>query len=143
MPEDPFSLTKGQRQRVALASVLAMKPRVLVLTALSTARLQGPAINDGIDPGTESSREHHRDDHPYDVGGCRIRPSGAVATGGRLIADAGTRAIFADEELLAQAEVRPPQITQLANRLGIPPCRSRNCWRVPGGELADELVFIC
>jgi len=39
---------------------------------------------------------------------------------GRLIADAGTRVIFADEELLAQAEVRPPQITQLGNRLGVP-----------------------
>ena len=45
-----------------------------------------------------------------------------VATGpsrrARLVADAPTRDVFADETLLAATGVRPPQITRLGNRLG-------------------------
>lgn len=119
--EDPFSLTKGQRQRVALASVLAMKPRVLVLDEPTTGldykdqRRMMELIRELNQAGNTIVMITHT---MWVVAEYAHRV--LLLQEGRLIADAGTRAIFADEELLAQAEVRPPQITQLANRLGIP-----------------------
>ena len=38
---------------------------------------------------------------------------------GQVAADGGVREIFADEAKLALAEVSPPQITRLGNRLGV------------------------
>ena len=119
--EDPFSLTKGQRQRVALASVLAIKPRVLVLDEPTTGldykdqRRMMELIRELNQAGNTIVMITHT---MWVVAEYAHRV--LLLQEGRLIADAGTRAIFADEELLAQAEVRPPQITQLANRLGIP-----------------------
>ena len=119
--EDPFSLTKGQRQRVALASVLAMKPRVLVLDEPTTGldykdqRRMMELIRELNRAGNTIVMITHT---MWVVAEYAHRV--LLLREGRLIADAGTRAIFADEELLAQAEVRPPQITQLGNRLGVP-----------------------
>lgn len=119
--EDPFSLTKGQRQRVALASVLAVKPRVLVLDEPTTGldykdqRRMMELIRELNQAGNTIVMITHT---MWVVAEYAHRV--LLLKEGRLIADAGTRTIFADEELLAQAEVRPPQITQLANRLGIP-----------------------
>ena len=119
--EDPFSLTKGQRQRVALASVLAIKPRVLVLDEPTTGldykdqRRMMELIRELNQAGNTIVMITHT---MWVVAEYAHRV--LLLREGRLIADAGTRAIFADEELLAQAEVRPPQITQLGNRLGFP-----------------------
>jgi hypothetical protein len=38
---------------------------------------------------------------------------------GRILLDGGPRAVFRQEELLAQAGVRPPDVMRLGNRLGI------------------------
>ena len=34
--EDPFSLTKGQRQRIAVASILSARPKVIILDEPTT-----------------------------------------------------------------------------------------------------------
>ena len=118
--EDPFSMTKGQRQRVALASVLAIKPQVLVLDEPTTGldykdqRRMMELIRELNQAGNTIVMITHT---MWVVAEYAHRV--LLLREGRLIADAGTRAIFADEELLAQAEVHPPQITQLGNRLGV------------------------
>jgi energy-coupling factor transport system ATP-binding protein len=118
--DDPFSLTKGQRQRVALASVLAIKPSVLVLDEPTTGldykdqRRMMELIRELNQAGNTIVMITHT---MWVVAEYAHRV--LLLREGRLIADAGTRAIFADEELLVQAEVRPPQIAQLANRLGV------------------------
>ncbi len=119
--EDPFSLPKGQRQRVALASVLAIKPRVLVLDEPTTGldykdqRRMMELIRELNQAGITIVMITHT---MWVVAEYAHRV--LLLREGRLIADAGTRAIFADEELLAQTEVCPSQITQLGNRLGVP-----------------------
>ena len=118
--EDPFSLPKGQRQRVALASVLAIKPRVLVLDEPTTGldykdqRRMMELIRELNQAGNTIVMITHT---MWVVAEYAHRV--LLLREGRLIADAGTRAIFADEELLAQTEVCPSQITQLGNRLGV------------------------
>ena len=118
--EDPFSMTKGQRQRVALASVLAIKPQVLVLDEPTTGldykdqRRMMELIRELNQAGNTIVMITHT---MWVVAEYAHRV--LLLREGRLIADAATRAVFADEELLAQAEVRPPQITQLGNRLGV------------------------
>ncbi len=41
-----------------------------------------------------------------------------LVTGGNIVADGPTREIFERTEILAKAQIRPPQITQLAQALG-------------------------
>jgi energy-coupling factor transport system ATP-binding protein len=117
--EDPFSLTKGQRQRVALASVLAIKPRILVLDEPTTGldykdqRRMMELIRNLNQAGHTIVMITHT---MWVVAEYAHRT--VLLRDGMIVADAPTRDIFADETLLAAVAARPPQITQLGNRLG-------------------------
>jgi energy-coupling factor transport system ATP-binding protein len=41
-----------------------------------------------------------------------------IVAGGNIVADGPTREIFEKTDILAKAQIRPPQITQLAQALG-------------------------
>ena len=116
---DPFSLTKGQRQRVALASVLAVKPRILVLDEPTTGldykdqrRMMELIARLNQDGHTIIMITHTM----WVVAEYAQRV--VLLRDGQVVADAPTRDVFADETLLAATGVRPPQITRLGNRLG-------------------------
>ena len=117
--EDPFSLTKGERQRVAVASVLAMKPKILILDEPTTGldykeqigimELLKKLNNEGttIIIITHSmwavSHYAHR---------------GIVMNHGQVVLEGSIRDIFANEETLIDLHLKPLQITQLSNRFG-------------------------
>jgi energy-coupling factor transport system ATP-binding protein len=116
----PFLLSRGERQRVAVASVLAVKPQVIVLDEPTTgldARHQRETM--------EMLRRLHRLGHTVII----ITHAMAIAEAyadrvvllkeGRIIADGPTRRIFADEALLAEASLRPSPLARIANRLGL------------------------
>ena len=47
-----------------------------------------------------------------------------LVAGGRIVADGQTREVFEKTDVLSAAQIRPPQITQLAHALadrGVPP----------------------
>lgn len=102
----PHHLSFGQRRRVALATVLAMEPRVLVLDEPSSnldpmARRE---LADVVrDLGLTTLLVTH--DLPYALELC---DRSVVINRGRVVADGPTRAILADDALLA------------ANRLALP-----------------------
>jgi len=118
----PFALTKGERQRVAVASVLAVQPHVLILDEPTT----------GLDYGQqrrtmEMLKRLNGQGHTIII----ITHSMWVAAeyaertiaikDGQVLLDGPTRLVFQEEGLLAEASLRIPSLVQLSNRLG---CRS-------------------
>jgi energy-coupling factor transport system ATP-binding protein len=117
--EDPFAMTKGERQRVAVASVLATRPEVIVLDEPTTGldyREQGQMM--------ELVRRLNAAGHTiicvthamWVVAAYAHRV--AVLAEGRIIADGVTRDVFAREEELERANLKPPHVVTVTNRLG-------------------------
>lgn len=115
----PFTLTKGERQRVAVASVLVAQPRVIILDEPTT----------GLDYEHQVSimellKALNRKGHTILI----ITHSMWVATEyarrtivlkeGAILLDGPTRSVFAKASKLAEASLAPPPLVQLSNLLG-------------------------
>ncbi len=115
----PFTLTKGERQRVAVASVLAARPQIIILDEPTT----------GLDIRNQKNimdvlRQLNRKGHTIII----ITHSMWVATEytqrtivmkeGRILSDGPTRTVFADEERLSEASLQAPSLVKLGNWLG-------------------------
>ncbi len=118
--EEPFSLSRGQRQRVALASILAVEPEILILDEPTTGLdyLECCHIMDRI-------RRMNEEQQVTVVMVCHdmevvldYARRALVMAGGRLLADGPVPEIFRDTELMERASVLPPQMIGLGLRLG-------------------------
>ena len=118
--EDPFSLSRGQRQRVALASILAVEPEVLILDEPTTGLdyLECCHIMDRI-------RRMNREQQVTVIMVCHdmevvldYADRALVMAGGRLLADGPVKEIFRNTELMEEASILPPQMIGLSLRLG-------------------------
>lgn len=115
---DPRSLSKGQRQRVALASVLSMEPEVLVLDEPTTGQdyREGKEIMDFV-------RDLNRRGHTvvfitHDMNlVARYADRVVVLCEGRVLMDGSPREVFGHPETLAKTHLVPPAATALALRL--------------------------
>ncbi len=114
-----FSLGRGQRQKLAVASVLAMQPPTLVVDEPTTGLdLQGSkSILDLLSRWNADGRTIVVITHDMTIVAERV-PRTVVVGDGRILADGPTRNVLADAPLLAQAFLRPPQVTRVAQRLG-------------------------
>ncbi|WP_303815568.1 energy-coupling factor transporter ATPase [Selenomonas ruminantium] len=115
----PFALSGGQMRRVAIAGVLAMRPKYLVLDE--------PAA--GLDPrGREELMSTIQKLHKKwnltivfvshsmeDI--ARLADNLLVMQAGKLRAAGTTAEIFADAQLLQETGLEPPQIMQIMQRL--------------------------
>jgi ABC-type glutathione transport system ATPase component len=118
--EEPFSLSRGQRQRVALASILAVEPEILILDEPTTGLdyLECCQVMDRIRRMNEEQQVTvimvcHDMEVVLDYARRAL-----VMAGGRLLADGPVREIFRDTELMEQASILPPQMIGLGLRLG-------------------------
>jgi len=117
--DDPFSLTKGERQRVAVASVLATRPEVLILdeptTGLDHTEQIGMMrlLRELNEAGSTIIIVTHT---MWVVGAYAHRA--LVMSGGHLVRDGSVREVFAYEDELTELCLIPPQITRIGNRLG-------------------------
>ena len=117
--EDPFALTKGERQRVAVASILATRPQVIILDEPTT----------GLDY-MEQRRMMELVRHLNEMGHtiiCVTHTMWVVAEyahrtvvvkEGRIWMDGPTRSVMAREAELIAASLKPPQVVRISNRLG-------------------------
>jgi len=119
--EDPFSLTKGERQRVAVASVLAVRPEVLILDEPTTGldyaeqkRMMG-LVRDLNEAGSTIIIVTHT---MWVVAEYAHRA--AVVRDGRVALHGTVREVFAQEDDLQEAALRPPHIVSFSNALGFP-----------------------
>jgi energy-coupling factor transport system ATP-binding protein len=117
--DDPFALPKGDRQRLAVASVLAMDPRVILMDEPTT----------GLD---------YRDQRRMMALLARLHAAGrtvivithhiwiaveyarrvVLMAEGQIVADAPVREVMRDAAALARARVTPPPITRLGLAFG-------------------------
>ena len=118
--EDPFSLSRGHRQQVALASTLAPRPAVLLLDEPTTGldyrectRIMEFIRRLNETEGTTVVMVCHDMEIVLDYARRAL-----VMAGGRLLDDGPVKEIFRDAPLLEKASLLPPQIVQIAGRLG-------------------------
>ena len=118
--EEPFSLSRGQRQRVALASILAVEPEILILDEPTTGLdyLECCHIMDRI-------RRMNREKQVTVLMVCHdmevvldYANRVLVMAGGKLLADGPVRDVFRDTGVMEKASVLPPQMIGLSARLG-------------------------
>lgn len=117
--EDPFMLTKGLRQKVAVASVLATRPRTIVMDEPTTGLDYGE-LRQMMSLVQRLNEEGHT---MIMITHCiwiaaQYAHRTILMSGGRIIGDGPTRRIFARDDLLAEANIIPPQIVRFGNELG-------------------------
>jgi energy-coupling factor transport system ATP-binding protein len=124
--EHPFFLSKGLRQRVAIASILALRPRLIIVDEPTTGQdsRQSFEIMDFLRDLNEN-HGHIIVIITHDMPIVAQYTRRVVAMGqGRILADGPTGDVFTRADLLKQTFLEPPQLTQLAQaaaRLGFDP----------------------
>jgi energy-coupling factor transport system ATP-binding protein len=116
---DPFLLSKGERQRLAVASVLALRPRLLILDEPTTGldyreqRRMMALVSELNRSGIAIVIITHT---PWLVAEYARRV--VLMRKGTVLFDGGVREFFAQDELLRASSFRPPEVTALARRFG-------------------------
>ncbi len=111
----PYFLPKGLRQRVAIASILAMRPETIIVDEPTTGQDMQQSLE--VMDFLRSLREDEGHTIVIITHEMRIVADYAERTivlgQGRLLLDAPTRDVFANPDILKQTYVEPPQITRL------------------------------
>lgn len=115
---DPRSLSFGQRQKVAVASVLSMDPDILVLDEPTTGQdqFQCNAIVELSMDLCRMGKTVLMVTHDAELV-AEHSDSVLIFAGGRLLAHKDPRWIFYRRDLLDSASLTPPQLVELAQRL--------------------------
>jgi len=116
--EHPFFLSKGLRQRVAIASILALRPQMIIVDEPTTGQdaRQSIEIMDFLRDLNEKSG-HTIIIITHDMPIVASYAQRVVVMGtGQILLDGLTRDVFSQPETLARTFLEPPQITQLAQR---------------------------
>mgnify|MGYP000224059454 FL=1 len=117
--EDPFSLTKGGRQRVAVASVLSARPEVIILDEPTTG-LDYAEQRSMMELVSRLNQQGHTiifvTHSMWVVAEYAHRV--VVLKDGKVLLEGPTREVFAREDLLRETFLQPPQIVSLSNCLG-------------------------
>ncbi|NLM96215.1 MAG: ABC transporter ATP-binding protein [Halanaerobiaceae bacterium] len=117
--DNPFNLSRGERQRLALASLIAVEPEILILDEPTTGLDYKECIEimeivrEMNKKGTTVIMVCHDMEVVLDYAERVL-----VLSGGKLIADGETRSVFCMNDVLEQASLIPPQMASLAGRLG-------------------------
>ena len=112
---EPFNMSRGQRQRLCLACLIALNPEILILDEPTTGldyrecmeimeKIRGLNKN-----GTTVIMVCHDMEVVLD-----FAKSVIVMNRGEILANGETRSILSNKELLEQARLLPPQIAQTA-----------------------------
>ena len=121
MDKNPFFLSKGEKQRVAVAAVMAMRPDILVLDEPTTGQdfKRAKEIMDLAVRLHEEGQTVVVITHDMNLA-AEYCDRVVIMEGGRVLLDAPTREAFLAEEELNASSLRPPQVTVLGKALGYP-----------------------
>jgi energy-coupling factor transport system ATP-binding protein len=133
--EHPFFLSKGLRQRVAIASILALRPAVIIVDEPTTGQdtKQSLEIMDFLQ---DLNRSHGHTiiiiTHDMPIVGMYSQRVIAMAEA-KIMADGPTREVFTRSDILEKTYLAPPHITQLAQAV-------KDLGFDPGTLTVDEMV---
>jgi energy-coupling factor transport system ATP-binding protein len=114
----PRELSKGQRQRLAVAAVLSMRPEILIIDEPTT----GQDYRDGIEMLNLVQRLH-RSGHTVLIIThdmllvARFAQRVLVLRDGQILLDGTPREVFGQPDVLYSTFLAPPPITSLAQAL--------------------------
>jgi len=117
--EDPFCLSKGERQRVAVASILSARPRIIVLDEPTTGLdySEQKKMMELIKRLNENGHTIIMITHTMWVVS-EYAHRVAVVKDGTIMMDGRTRTVFAEEERLRESYLKTPHIVSLSNKVG-------------------------
>jgi energy-coupling factor transport system ATP-binding protein len=136
---DPFALTKGERQRVALASVLVMEPSVIVMDEPTTG-LDYVQQKHVMELLRELNRRGHTIviiTHSLWLASQYARRT-VVMDDGLIVADGPTRDVLASPDGLERLSLVSPPAVELGRRLGVSALNARELAFCLGAEV-DQL----
>jgi energy-coupling factor transporter ATP-binding protein EcfA2 len=121
---EPHTLSGGEKQRVALAGLLAVGPEILVLDEPTSmldpaGRREVLARLEALRPGRTVVHVTHHLEELLDAD--RV----LVLNGGRLVADVTPGRLFSDANLLRENRLVLPTVGRLASGLGLSPAEVR------------------
>ncbi len=114
----PHSLSRGQRQRVAVASVLSMEPNIIVLDEPTTGQDRGH-INKFLEIMKElktTGKTIILITHDMKIV-TEFANRTIVMDKGKIILDGTTRDVFSKSTILEKCSIEPPLVTKLCNDL--------------------------
>jgi cobalt transport protein ATP-binding subunit len=120
----PFMLSGGERKRVALASVLAWNPKILILDEPTIGQdyQQKEKLHQFIVQMKNQQKTTIIVTHDVEfVAECN--PRVLLMRGGRIVADGEAENVLTNPEILVKASIVPPQIAQIfikLSDLGLP-----------------------
>ena len=118
--EDPFNLTRGERQQLAVASVLATDPEILVLDEPTTGLdYHGQvAILNLVRRLNESGRTVVMITHSMWVV-AEYADRCVIMSGGRVVQDGDVRSCFSNPELLESLYLEAPEAVRIGYEFGL------------------------
>lgn len=133
--EHPFFLSKGLRQRVAIASILALRPQVIIVDEPTTGQdaKQSFEIMDFLQR-LNAELGHTIIIITHDMPIVAQYARRVIAMGqGQIMADGTTAAVFTQADVLSKTFLAPPPITQLAQK-------AQSLGYNPGTLTVEEMV---
>jgi energy-coupling factor transport system ATP-binding protein len=112
----PFFLPKGIRQRIAIASILALRPKMIIVDEPTT----GQDMKQSLEIMDFLKRLHEEKGHiiviiTHDMPIVALYAKRTIAMAhGQVLIDSTTREVFSHPEILKETYVEPPQITKFA-----------------------------
>jgi energy-coupling factor transport system ATP-binding protein len=122
---NPFNLSQGLRQRVAVASVLTLNPKVLVVDEPTTGQdfARSKIVMNLAKVLCDRGRTIIVISHNMDLVAEYCQRL-VVMLDGQVLVSGPTREVFSQPELIGQSSLEPPQVTQVGQALrdvGLPP----------------------
>ena len=114
----PRALSRGQRHRVAVASILSMRPQIIIADEPTTGQDYGASKKylELLERLNAAGATVILVSHSMDLI-ARYAKRVVVLKEGRILLDGPTREVFAKEELLATTDINPPYMTQISRPL--------------------------
>jgi len=119
LQEAPFSLSKGERQKLAVGSVLTMEPDVLIVDEPTTGQdyKTGKEMMDFYKRLNDEGKTIIIITHDMNLA-AEYAERTIVLKAGKILLDGPTREVYSKTKELESTYLRPPQVTRLFQKLG-------------------------
>ncbi|MDP8222279.1 MAG: ABC transporter ATP-binding protein [Candidatus Lernaella stagnicola] len=116
---DPFVMTKGERQKLALAGVLVLEPEVIIMDEPTTGldAVEQAAMNELLRRLNERGHTVVVITHTMQSA-LEVARRAIIVDEGGILADGPVHDLFADRDMLRRARLSLPPATELSLRLG-------------------------